>query len=114
MKMKKITKRVQALLLIAVLVFAMTACGKKETIVGTWQVSANGSTEEYVFSSDGTGTHTLSGLSPINIAYTTDGDKLSIKLTILGQEKEESYTYKLDSGKLTITDNGQDTVFNRQ
>lgn len=114
--MKRISKRVLAVMLISVLAFTLVACGKKATIVGTWTVTdSGGAQEEYVFNADGTGTHTLSGLDAIiSIEYKTDGETLTISETVLGQKISKDYLFKLEEQKLTLIADSKSVNYNKK
>lgn len=108
-------KRTIAVLLILVLTFSLVACGSKnKTIVGTWEQTNSESKDQYIFNEDKTGTYTKSTLSPISFTYTTEGDTVTIVKTLLGQEQTESYNYKLDENKLTMTADGKDVTFEKK
>jgi uncharacterized lipoprotein YehR (DUF1307 family) len=107
-------KKVIVILMLLVLTFSFVACGKKQTIVGTWEQTGSESKDEYVFNEDNTGTYTKSMLSPINFTYATEGDKVTISMTILNQKDVKSYNYKLDNNKLTMTIDGNDVTFEKK
>ena len=111
----RLSRKVMAVLTILVLTFSLIACGKKNTIVGAW-VEANNSTvkDEYTFNADRTGAYTMYSMSPINFTYTIEGETVSIVMKFLGEDTVKSYTYKLDSDKLTMTVDGQDLTFQKQ
>lgn len=114
MNVKNTSKKLITMILISIIAFTLVACGSKVTIAGSWALAQNGSTEEYVFNQDGTGTHTLSGIDSINIEYKISGETLTITETILGKKTDTQYTYKLESKKLTITKDGQSAVFDKK
>lgn len=111
---KKYLKKVVAIIAIVALTVSFVACGKKQTIVGTWEQTGSESKDEYVFNEDNTGTYTQSMLSPISFTYATEGDKVTISMTILNQKDVKSYNYKLDNNKLTMTIDGNDVTFEKK
>lgn len=118
MRLNKSRRFISAVILV-MLVFALTACGnKKQTIVGTWELTnstlLNISSDEYIFKQDGTGTYTPETLSPMQITYTVEDSHITIKMTVLGIEKIQNYDYKLESGKLYLTTNGIDKIYEKK
>lgn len=103
----KRTKRVVALVLAVMLTFAIVGCGKS-SLIGTWEFTQDGMTASYTFEEDGTGKMSALGFD-VDMTYTTSGDKLTLKVSILGEETEESYTYKVNGKTLTLTD-GNETL----
>lgn len=110
--MKKDICKLISVLMVLVLASSLSACGKKEAVItGTWQ---SNSAEEYVLNSDGTGSHKLSDFDAINIEYKVEGSKITISETILGKKTDATYDYKLEENKLTLTSNGNSSVFERK
>lgn len=110
----KTLKKVTIAVIMLVMMLAFSACGKKDTIVGTWVGSQNNTSYEYAFNQDGTGSYTISDLSPIKFTYTTEGNALSITTSILGSETTEKTTYTLEAGKLTIKSNDAEVTFEKK
>lgn len=100
----------KAISLVAVLVLAMSlvACGDSG-IVGTWSMTEDGVTSSFTFEKDGTCKASAMGLE-MSGTYKTDGDKLTITISLLGMESSQECTYKIDGNKLTITDEDNQTV----
>ena len=111
---KKLSKKILAVLTILVLTFSIVACGKKNTIVGTWIQTNSTAKDEYVFNKDRTGAYTMSSLLPINFTYTIEGETVSIVMKFLGEDTVKSYNYKVDGNILTMTISGQDLTFEKQ
>ncbi len=98
----KRTKRIVALVLAVMLTFAMAGCGKS-SLIGTWEATQDGIKTSYTFEEDGTGKMSVMGFD-VDMTYTTSGDKLTVKSSVLGMETEESYTYKVSDKTLTLKD----------
>lgn len=47
----------------------------------------------------------------MKITYKTDGDKLKMEMNVGGEAESQEGTFKVDGDKLTITIDGEDTVF---
>ena len=101
----KSIKNICLVAFLAVGLFLLTACGKKEGIVGKWTYQSGGYT--YTFNEDGTGDYNGS-----KFTYTIDGDKLSILYD--GNTAAFETTFTIDGDKLDVKDsNGNSTIYNR-
>lgn len=99
-------KRIIAMLLAVMTMLALVGCGGG--IEGTWTATQDGVTMEYTFEKDGKGSVSVSGMT-LDTTWKTDGDKLKLTMSMLGQSQTQEYTYKVDGDKLTLTLDG-DTV----
>ena len=84
----KTTRRIVAIVLVLSILFVLTACSKKDKLIGTWKM-ANGMS--ITFNEDGTCALSAGGESQ-NGKYTVDGDKISINWE--GEEEMETMTIK--------------------
>ena len=108
-------RRVLSFVLVLVLVSAMCGCSPEKAIVGTW-TSKNtvlGVVTEttYVFRADGTGER--SGLITTAFTYTIDKDVLVLTTSVLGLEHKESYAYRFEGNKLTLTGGDEPIVLEK-
>lgn len=110
--MKKI-KKLAALIAVLSMVLAMAACGKNDSIVGSWKASQDGVDVIYEFKKDGTGSISLGDIS-VNVEYQTEGDKIKMKTSLLGQTDETEYTYSLKNKELTLTQDGESLTLTKQ
>ena len=102
----KTIKNVCLIAFLAVGLFLLTACGKKEGIVGKWAYEAGGYT--YKFNEDGTGEY-----NGAKFTYTIDGDKISILYE--GNTAPFETTFSIDGDKLDVKDvSGNSTIYNRK
>jgi len=102
----KTIKNVCLVAFLAVGLFLLAACEKKEGIVGKWTYSSGGYT--YTFNADGTGDYNGS-----KFTYTIDGDKLSILYD--GTTAPFETTFSIDGDKLDVKDSlGNSTIYNRK
>lgn len=103
--MSRAVRRLGVIAAIVLVIGVFAGCGKKETVVGTWE----GDDYTYTFNADGTGTQQIGGIN-INISsYTAKDGKLSITVTYLGTDDTTDYTYTLKNNVLTLT-SGDDTI----
>ncbi len=70
---------------------AFAGCGKKESVVGTWE----GDDYAYTFNADGTGTQQIGGINVNISSYQAKDGKLSITVTYLGTDDTTEFTYTL-------------------
>lgn len=106
-------RKVTVALAVLTMAFALLACGKKDSIVGSWKISQDGTEVTYEFKDDGTGSLKLGDIS-VNTEYQTEGDKLKLKATLLGETDETEYTYSVKDGKLTLTQDGESLTLTKQ
>lgn len=103
--MKKIAAIVAVILMLCCM---LSACGKNESLVGTWTVSEDGIEMSFVFNSDGTGEiDALDGLMKIEYAYKVEGNTITfqeINQEVLGSDP---YTYEIKGDKLSLTAGGE-------
>ena len=100
-------KRMLALLVVAMSVFCLVGCGN--SLTGTWSAENNGQEGSYTFNDDGTGNIKVEDIS-VDITWETDGDELTIVMTMLGESEELKYTYEIDGDVLTLTDEDDETL----
>ena len=103
--MSRIVRRIGVIAAIVLVVGVFAGCGKKESVVGTWE----GDDYTYTFDADGTGTQQIGGINVNISSYTAKDGKLSITVTYLGTEDTTEYTYTLKKDVLTLN-NGDDTI----
>ena len=108
----KTMKKLVSLSLVAVMMFALVACGGND-IVGKWTTTQNGMTMTYTFEDDGTGSANASGIS-MDFEYEIDGDEITMKISFFGETQEETGTFKIDGDTLTITLAGETAEFTRE
>ncbi len=92
---------------ILVLCCMLTACGKNETLTGTWTVTEDGVTMSVVLNSDGTGkVSALEGLMSVDFAYKLKGNTITfyeINEDVFGSKP---YIYEIHGDRLTINQDG--------
>ncbi len=110
--MKK-CKRLAAAAVILAMVFALSACGKSNSIVGKWEATEDGITAAYEFKSDGSGSLSVSGVS-VDITWKTEGDQLTVSMELLGSEDSQAYTYSLKGNELTLSADGESLTLKRK
>lgn len=98
----KAAKRVVSLVAVLVLVMSLVACGG-DKIVGSWEYSQEGLAVTFTFEKDGKLNVNMGGFA-MSGTYSTDGDKLTMTLSMFGQEESTVSTYTIEGDKLTITD----------
>ena len=96
-------KNYVALLLIAVALLTLAACGSKDALAGTWSAE---------FEYDGTITWTFDGKGKCTMenaymkqkgTYTIDGDQLTV--TLEAWSEPSTYTFSVDGSSLTMNEN---------
>lgn len=110
--MKKTSAVIAAILILCCL---LSACGKSDSLVGTWTVTEDNIEMSFVFNDDGTGKITaLGGLMTIEYTYKVDGN------TVTFQEKSDEilgtnpYTFSIEGDKLSITGGGDVMVLTKE
>ncbi len=118
-------KRTLAMIMLFALVLtAFTACGSEgpksnrknnNTIIGTWEGSMDGITMTYSFKADGTGNAEAAGAT-IEYTWTVKDGKLNAVGEFMGETTEvfQDADYKLENGKLIITQQGTTVEFTRK
>ena len=113
--MKKILKKVYLLAVFLLVVIFMSACGNKNSIVGTWNYYKDGSTSSdiyYTFDRGNTGSYTYAG-NTRNFKYEDRGTKVVI--TYDGDTKSSEFDYTISDGTLNIKDSiGTDVTYKRK
>lgn len=108
-------KKLSAIVLVLCVLFSLAACGggeggigKKETLVGTWELYDEGASAPkavYVFNEDMTGERTTvrnARTEKQSFTYTDDGSVLFISYQ---NKTTDTFNYSLEPGKLTLSDN---------
>ena len=86
-------KKFAALLLIAVTILTLSACGSKDALAGTWSAE---------FEYDGKCTMENSFMKQDG-TYSIDGDQLTVKLEMW--DDPSTYTFSVDGDSLTMEEN---------
>ena len=106
--MKTILKHFLFAFVLLIGVVALVGCGKKATIVGSWDHSGY----VYTFNKDGSGNYDALG-TKMEFTYEDKGDKVAIKYT--GNTKATDYEYKIEGKKLIIKDSfGNDVEYTKK
>ena len=88
---------------LAVLCVVLVGCGKKDSLIGEWQLGSY----VFTFNEDKTCSYVR------KCTYTVDGDKLSILYE--GDNVPYETTFKIEDNKLTIKDSANnDVVYTRK
>lgn len=106
----KALKRLTVIMTVVAMIAVFVGCGKKDSIVGTWECD----NYTFVFEKDGTGTETLGGINVEISSYSITKDKLSITVSFLGTEETDEYTYTLKKNTLTLDDGSSTWEFTRK
>ena len=108
-------RKVLSLVLVFVLVAAMCGCSPEKAIEGTWKsrntVLGVVTETTYVFRADGTGER--SGLLTTAFTYTITEDALELTTSVMGLEHKESYAYRFEGKKLTLTGGNEPIVLEK-
>ena len=96
-------KKIVVLLLAVAMVLALTACGSKDALAGTWTGDLG---------LDGTVTWTFDGSGKVkfenefakqNGTYTIEGDQVTIKLELW--DEAQTFTFSVSGSSLTMNEN---------
>ncbi len=112
------------IMLFAMVIFAFAACGddakeqkvkNKNTIIGTWEGTLDDVLMTYSFNEDGTGAAEVMG-AKVEYTWTAKDGKLNAEGTFMGETEKifDNAEYKLENGKLIITQQGETVVFTRK
>lgn len=96
-------KKFISMLLIAVMMLSLAACGSKDALAGTWtgDLGADG-TVTWTF--DGSGKVKFDNtFSKQNGTYTIDGNQVTIKLELW--DDAQTFTFSVEGGSLTMNEN---------
>ncbi len=110
--MKKATAVVAIILMLCCM---LSACGKGDSLVGTWTFSEDGIVMSFIFEKDGTGKVTaLEGL--INIEYTYEIKDGKLYFDESGQEilGTHPYTFEIKGNELSLTAGGDVMVLTKE
>ena len=101
--MKNTMKRLTALALVLLLTLALTACGSKDEVAGTW--AADMGADGYItWTFDGKGGCTYDNeVVKQKGTYSLSGDQMTVKLE--NWDSEKTYTFSVGSDGLTMNDN---------
>ena len=108
----KTMKKLVSLSLVAVMMFALVACGGSD-IVGTWSATEMGIKVTYTFEDDGTGSANTAGID-MDFEYEVDGNEISMKLSFFGETQEGTGTFEIDGDTLKLTIDGETAEFTRK
>lgn len=103
--MSRAVRRIGIIAAFVLVVGVFAGCGKKESVVGTWE----GDDYTYTFNADGTGTQQIGGINIDISSYEAKDGKLKITVTYLKTDETTEYEYSLKKGVLTLT-KGEDTI----
>lgn len=110
--MKKTSAFIAVILMLCCL---LSACGKAESLVGTWTVSEDDIEMSFIFNSDGTGeVNALGGLMVIEYTYKVENNTVTFSETsqeILGTKP---YTFSIKGDKLSLTAGGEVMVLTKE
>lgn len=110
MKTMKITACV---LLAAMLLSVMVSCvGGSASIVGKWVATVEGIETSFEFKPDGTGKMGAMGID-LDITYKADASKITVTMSMMGEEETTEFTYKLEGNKLSLTADGETVVYTK-
>lgn len=101
----KLTKRILAVVLVMVFALALTACGKKNDIEGTWKLTGGAMIDALVGGELPEGM-TLEDLGFVLTFEYKDGDKFAMNMSAMGESETGEGTYKIEDGKITMTVDG--------
>ena len=96
-------KKLVAMLLAVVMIFALAACGSKDALAGTWTGDLG---------LDGTVTWTFDGSGKVKFenefakqsgTYTIEGDQVTIKLELW--DEAQTFTFSVSGSSLTMNEN---------
>ena len=106
-------KSIALVLMVALLCVCLCSCGKN--IVGSWEAELEGMSGTITFEKDGTGKFEIGGLGTLDITWETDGGKLDMNMSILGQSSPvfEDAEYKVKGKTLIITVDGETVEFTK-
>ena len=108
----KTMKKLVSLSLVAVMMFALVACGGSD-IVGTWSATEMGIKVTYTFEDDGTGSAETLGMK-MDLEYEVDGDEITMKVSMMGVSEEDTYKFKIDGDTLKLTKDGETLELTRE
>lgn len=103
--MSRVVRRIGIIAVFVLVIGAFAGCGKKESVVGTWE----GDDYAYTFNADGTGIQQIGEISVSITSYEAKDGKLSITISFLGTEETDEYTYSIKKNVLSLSD-GNNTI----
>ena len=99
-----------------VVLLAITGCGKKESLVGKWVYTEEGTgrTASMEFFSDGTGIVT-SETSSYSCTWTAENGRLKVEVDagMFGKSSQVA-DYEIDGDKLILSDEGEEITYTRE
>lgn len=113
-------KRVIALSLVLVMALSvLVACGGKGgsgdsgNLIGSWSATEEGVEVIFTFKDGGKGTMSSMGIE-MDMTWSTDGDKINMSMSFMGETEEMSGTYKIEGNKLSLTADGETLVLTKK
>ncbi len=99
-------KKIIALLLVVCTLFIFASCSAEAKLKGTWVMETDvlglaTVKSSYTFNDDGTGSASLSAAS-FDFTYAVEDGNLILTYNIFGVEKVDTIAYTVDGDKLTI------------
>ena len=109
-------KKTVCLLLLGAFLLAFTACGGKDSIVGTWLAEEGAVQGEFVFNDDGTGKVTINGVSVDSEWSVNDKGLLTVKISTMDTKYDAiaNAEFSIKKDKLTVTSDGKQIVMTRK
>ncbi len=104
----KNVRRIVAIVLVLSLLFVLTACSKKDKLIGTWKFTET--SEKITFQSDGTFLWDEGEVVPGK--YTLDGDTLTLDFG--GGDVGKFHIDTLDDSTLVLSSDGETMTFVKQ
>ena len=113
--MKQIIKKISVYAVLLFIVVVISACGKSNSIIGTWNFYKDGNLSTdiyYTFDKGTTGSYTYAG-NTRKFTYEDRGTKVLIKYD--GDTNSSEYDYSIKDGILTIKDSfGSEVTYKRK
>ena len=104
--MKRIISTILVAVLLVCMMFTLASCGKK--LNGTYSREEDGLKLSYTFNKDGTFEGTLDlgllGEHDFEGEYEIDGDEITLKYELMGEEIDETYDFKKGNNYIEIND----------
>ena len=100
--MKKTILAIGVILVLTILLFVLTGCGKsKNKIVGSWKYNGGSIEAVYKFNEDNTGSYSYSGTKR-EFKYEDSGTE--VKIIYDSDTEGSTYNYRIEGDKLIISD----------
>ena len=105
-------KRLLFIFVVCIGILTLTGCGKKQSVVGTWEWSEDGVSATYILNEDGTGSYTLfDGEESETVELTYEVEKNMLLITYNNDSSavyELPFTFK--DNALAIEDSNEDVL----